>query len=373
MKIYEVRNLSTTIQESEPVIHENMVDEALFGDPNVYSPSLKQRWQGRKRDKSIDQLIKKAFASWQDHLNQVRRSLPPQYNGAIPPERLRHDLEAFIQTNIMRGQQIAKVHNAQDIEHYITALTGLEAPTSRYAADDEGNFIRSIPGLEFIRLNVDPAILYYPPFDQRYVLNNNGEWVFWGKKTSKAPELESVQGYLDQAKDAFDQADLQQKQQQSVATPQTTGQQPPTPALREDLRQLIANGDITLVEAKKIYRTIKNQWLNEEQEKLTLKKEKELFGQLVRTALLARPSDGSAPPQPQRATAGAKPPEATPTAASPAPAAVTRHAPAQVRRTHTQWADEHLPNIHPVATETVYSTGNPFADAALKKLGFKPS
>lgn len=432
MKIHEVRNQNQTISES--------IESSVSEDKYTYSPSIKQRYSGWQKNRKTDTLAKKAYASWQAYLSQLKRSLPKEYNGVIPPERLRDELENFIQTNIMGGQSIASVNNARDIEHYITLLTGAEAPQGRYAADDSGDFIRSLPNVDFIRLNVDPAILYYPPFDQRYVLNNNGEWTMWGKRSPKAPELESVQGYLEQAHNAFQQADEQQRspestsvepqrpvvptaatpppeynpgtsqasvnalqnmraastaaaqvktspQSQTVESNKTKYQGNPDSTnakgvdiryVKESLRKEIDSGTITLDEAKRIYQAQKKVWLAEQDEQRTIKQEQELFNQLIRAALLARPTSGTptrSQPQPSRSAP-------SPTNTTPQQQSTTDHPSAKLKQSAKNTIEEKLGTEREArdtgrdlrhamkANNSAKSTGNPAADAILKHLGF---
>ena len=437
MKIHEVRNAKTTILESQSEIEEGLLD-IFKKDPNVHKPSRQQKKDAKKREKGIKQLTNRAFEMWKDHLDQVRQSIP---GDEIPPERIKADLETFIQNNVLGGRKIASMTNASDIQHFVDQLSGAEAKDEEPKADElagqaSDETPAAEPAAEPARGGVDPIaarmgqttaaatkaaapekkvtepqkisragierISTTPMVLKRgrteYVIGDDGEWVKYGQTK---PENETIQTLLNQAAEEFENADQSAVEQAAAAPAQAAGQwitdpatgekkwqpaqttpagaaqaaagaqapwtttqapipgqaaaekaqmqtataaqvaqaqaaqaaqaqardaqdaadraagiEPPSRGLKrvgtgrgqqaqfepikEDLRRRMATGEITLAEAKAIYHTAKRQRLAEAAEKLSLAKEKELFGKLIRAAVLARPADGSAAPRQAR-------------------------------------------------------------------------
>lgn len=537
MKIYDIRNKT----QKPTQISEGLFD--MFGsDPNVHTPSREQKKQTKEREKGVKKLIDRAFDSWRDHVDQVKATLPDDYNGEIPPERLKADLETFIQNNIMGGGQISQASNAADITHYINKLSGVEdeaeeeqpssqtrepstttrdevpststvaptqAPTQAPSTseeppqtqepDEEEPATQREPFLKdpnvassgVIRTSVDPLILKRD--GKEYVIDEKTKkWVRNGIKNPE-PENSSMSALLNKASAEFSDNDdilgINQPEAEPegeyVTNPQTGKQEwhataAPTPAdgatmgaaptgqvepfqigaketgtqavkryknylsdlkaagqlsakqaadllkaasqqefelrsqvplekpnypapkerpmepgeepaskglvnvggrgqsaqyepIKESLRRRIASGELTLAEAKKIYHTEKTRIIKEAAEKLGLAKERELFGKLIRAALLTRtPSQPTAQTATPRASTSA--PSRTQRAEVEAPSVSRRDLKSVARilggeREAGKFGNEIRDETG--ADVTVRSTGNAAADAALMAMGFR--
>lgn len=511
MKISEVRHGKSSILETNREVDEGILD-FFKSDPNVHTPSKQQKKQTKQREQGIKQLIDRAYDSWRDHLEQVRSALPDQYNGEIPPERLKKDLTTFIQNNIMGGAKVDSAQNSEDLTHYIDSLSGVEstlpaseprtppsttrppvAPVSTAAPSPAAEPSVQTPDTQpaavepeavpeyqepFLndpnvatnsveRTSADPLILKYER--HKYVIGDEGEWTKFG---DKKPVDQVLQKLLNTAAGEFEDNDLimqsnrattgtqpsgqwiqdpqtgEQKWQSTVAAPQASGATgeapplmpgqtyaPPSPEqaaaeraayqadleaqaqagkealaraeserlaadaaereagieppsrglirkpgsgrgmaaefepIKESLRNRMAAGEITLVEAKIIYRAEKRRVMIEAAEKLSVAREKELFGKLVRAALLAR-----APAPAQRSTGGTAPgaPRSAEEVETPEISnrdqrkiATLLGGDREAKKAGSDIRDELD------AGNTVRTTGNAAADAALLAMGFK--
>lgn len=127
MKIHEIRK--TQLLEANHEVDEGILDLFRKQDPNVHTPSRQQKKASKKREKDVTKLINRAFELWQDHLDQVKATLPDEARGEIPPERVKRDLETFIQNNLLGGRKISTMDNAQDIEAYVNKLSNVPEVT----------------------------------------------------------------------------------------------------------------------------------------------------------------------------------------------------------------------------------------------------
>lgn len=529
MKIYDIRNKTQT------PINEGLFD--MFGsDPNVHAPSREQKKQTKEREKGTKKLIDRAFDSWRDHLDQVKATLPDQYKGEIPPERVKADLQTFIQNNIMGGGQISQAANAADITHYIDKLSGVEsaqeepigqaktdnfagvksgkgttAATSTTSAPSTGEQPATEPageepaaeptepqqepilkdpnvsktGVQRIQkataageptilkrnnkeYSFDPDQEAYPPQWMRTDLDtakpvndtlnkllndayeefiqnddilsgattpSNGgqgqaapaqqpttppttepggvEPFQIGPKESGVEALKRYKNYLADLKanrqlsgqqaDAMFKAAAQQEFELRSQTPLEKpsypapkeqpvepGEEPASQGLRrvpgstgrgmqaqfepikESLRRRISDGELSLTEAKKIYHSEKLRLVREAAEKLGIAKERELFGKLVRAALLSRSPTSSGvqrPAQtPQPRTSGSQQLNQPQTQAA---FELTRGQKKEIDKILGDLEDKGH-DIRKITKESdsVNSTGNAAADAALRALGF---
>lgn len=495
-------------------------------DPNVHTPSREQKKASKKREKDITKLINRAFDLWRDHLDQVRSTLPDEARGEIPPERIKQDLETFVQNNVLGGQKISAMSNAQDITHYVNALSGVPAaaPTAPVAAPTapataptappaagasmtdrmSQAATPAAPGVEpapveeprepilkdpnfsdstkVQRVKNDPLILKREKGRTEYTLDpETKQWTVLGSKDSKpvrgsismllnqamaefsenddilginlppeeegewvknpetgkpewhpaaqptaaqpatdtpeqppqrrsppsAEELQAryrAQRELDAAEKAkFDQASAaalakaEQDRLAADAAERAAGTEPASRGLvnvggryekaqyepiKESLRRKIAQGEITLAEARVIYQQFKSAVLREADEKLSVAREKELFGKLIRAAVLARPTSGTVAPRARTTgTSGSQ---------TPSPSARDAVAPSAPATSAPQVHDEDIGNAAEIldgsdsssqkgrqlqrrfnSDKQVASTGNAAADAALLAMGFK--
>lgn len=121
MKIHEVRNA--------PILESNSVDEGI-GDlfrkkSDEFQPTKQQKKSAQDRESKVNQLTDRIYGMWRDRVDNIEKSLPPGKREAFlnrTDGRYRKELTDFIEKNLLNGQKISSMSNAEDINDFVDAL-----------------------------------------------------------------------------------------------------------------------------------------------------------------------------------------------------------------------------------------------------------
>jgi hypothetical protein len=160
--------------------------------------SFNQERQQQATQKNLDAVLKKALPAWNKYTQQLKNMTPdPQRYQQL----YKQALTAFVQKNLMGGQQLNSAINRQEILKIIDNITvAADNPTEvnqrfRMLVQQAG---LAQPDIEktstLIRvISTEPAIVQYRNRD--YVISDQGKWV--ERQTGKETE-ESFASFLDQ-------------------------------------------------------------------------------------------------------------------------------------------------------------------------------
>jgi hypothetical protein len=185
-------------------IHEltQLNEQGILQGIKSAAQGFKQERQQQATQKNLDAVLQKALPAWNKYTQQLKNLTPdPQRYQQL----YKQALTAFVQKNLMAGQQLNSAINRQEILKIIDSITatatgGTDDPTEvnqrfrmlvQQAALAQPDVEKTSALVRVI--STEPAIVQYRSRD--YIINDQGQWA--DKQTGKETE-ESFGKFLDQ-------------------------------------------------------------------------------------------------------------------------------------------------------------------------------